>query len=75
MIPGRYDPARRRRAKRTGRERGCWLYVPAEELERAGIDPTGPPPWYRVWGRSRSVLVGLYADAPLERREREAAVR
>lgn len=69
MTSGRYDSARRRRGKRTGREKGCWLYVPAEELEAAGIDVDGPPPFYRVWGRRGSVLVGLYRTAPLEERE------
>jgi hypothetical protein len=58
---GRYDPARRRRSVRRGRERGCWLYMPAEELRRAGIDPAGPPPLYRTWGTQRGgVLVRLY---------------
>ena len=58
---GVYDHARRRQGKRTGRERGCWLYLPAEELEAAGFDPYGPPPFYRVWGSGRgSVLVRLY---------------
>jgi hypothetical protein len=48
---------------RRGRERGCWLYVPAEQIERAGIDVNGPPPTYRVWdGRKRTLLVQLYAD-------------
>lgn len=53
---GKYDPAARRRSKRTGREKGCWLYVPADELVAARIDPDGPPPFYRVWGSSRGGL-------------------
>jgi len=58
---GRYDAAERRQAKRAGRERGCWLYVPAEELLKAGIDLDGPAPRYRVWGSSRGGLfVRLY---------------
>lgn len=57
---GRYDAARRRQGKRTGRERGCWLYVPAEELEKAGVDVTGPPPFYRVWGTRRGGLVARF---------------
>lgn len=60
---GAYDSARRRQAKRTGRERGCWIYIPAEELARAGIDPHGPLPLYRTWGTARrGVLVRLYED-------------
>lgn len=53
MKAGRYDSAQRRRSVRRGRERGCWVYIPAEELQRAEIDPHGPPPWYRTWGTGR----------------------
>ena len=60
----RYDAAARRVAQRRGRERGCWVYVPAEELVKAGIDPAGEPPLYRTWGtRSGGVLVRLYRQA------------
>lgn len=63
---GRYDEGALRRSKRTGRERGAWVYVPAAELEAAGIDPSGPPPLYRVWGRPRgSVMLRLYKQPPL----------
>jgi hypothetical protein len=35
--------------------------VPAEELKKAGWDPHGPTPFYRVWGSSRGGLfVRLY---------------
>lgn len=58
---GRYDSGQRRQAKRNGRERGCWVYIPFEEMQAAGIDPTGDAPFYRTWGRARgSVLVRLY---------------
>jgi hypothetical protein len=65
VLPhGRYDAAERRRSKRAGRERGCWLYVPAEELVKAGIALVGPPPRYRVWGTRRGgVFVRLYREA------------
>lgn len=64
MPYGRYDSGERRRSKRTGRERGCWLYIPAEELAKAGVDLDGPPPLYRTWGRPRgSLVVRLYKDA------------
>lgn len=61
MTAGRYDSGARRQAKRKGRERGCWVYIPAEELQKAGHDPHGEPPLYRTWGtRSGGVLVRLY---------------
>lgn len=57
----RYDSGERRQTKRSGRERGCWAYIPAEELRKAGIDPDEAPPFCRAWGRSRgSVLIRLY---------------
>lgn len=60
----RYDRAARRRAQRSARERGCWVYIPAEELAKAGVDPTGDVPHYRTWGSVRgSVLVRLYREA------------
>lgn len=60
---GRYDAVARRRGQRRGRERGCWVYMPAEELAKAGHDPQGDPPFYRTWGtRSGGVLVRLYRN-------------
>lgn len=60
---GRYDSGQRRMAQRSGRERGCWVYIPAEELQKAGIAPDDPPPLYRTWGTRRGgVLVRLYRD-------------
>lgn len=61
----RYDAADRRQSRRSGRERGIHIYIAAAELRKAGIDPDGPPPKYRVWGGSRGdggVMVRLYAD-------------
>lgn len=59
----RYDPGRARRAVRQGKERGVRVYIPADELRKAGIDPHGAIPTYKVWGRrSGSVLVRLYSD-------------
>jgi hypothetical protein len=48
MIAGRHDTAERRRATRGGREKGCRVYIAAEQLEAAGIDPNGPRPWYLI---------------------------
>lgn len=58
---GNYDPGRRRRSVRRGREKGCWVYIPAQELVKAGFSPFAEPPWYRIWGGRRGgVLVRLY---------------
>ena len=62
VASSRYDQAYRRRSQRRGRERGCWVYIPAEELVEAGLNPADPPPWYRVWTRKRTVLVQLYLE-------------
>jgi hypothetical protein len=59
-----YDRARRRQALRKGRERGCSIYVPVEELRKAGVLQDDPPPFYRVWGSPRgSVIIRLYKEA------------
>lgn len=59
-----HDPAARRITVRRGREKGCWLYVPVEVLERVGWSPDDPPPYYRTWpGRKHTVLVQLYKEA------------
>jgi hypothetical protein len=58
-----YDHARRRRALRSGREKGCWVYIPEDELRKAGIDSEGERPWYRVWAKpKRTVLIQLYEE-------------
>lgn len=68
LAHGRYDAGARRQSIRRGRERGCWLYVPAEELLRAGIDPAGPAPLYRTWGTSRGgVFARLYRNPESKR--------
>lgn len=65
VRPGRHDHAEPRRSKRSGREKGCWTYIPAEQLAAAGITLDGPPPLYRTWtasdGRPR-VFVNLYRE-------------
>ena len=63
LTAGRYDARERRRAQRRGRERGCHVYIPAEELQKAGWPLDGPPPYFRVWGSSRGGLfIRLYEE-------------
>lgn len=47
----RYDEGRARQSVRRGRERGVWIFIPAAELRKAGIDPHDKAPTYKVWGR------------------------
>lgn len=59
----RYDPQARRLSKRGGRERGCWVYIAAEELERAGFVRADPPPLYKARAfRKGTVLVNLFRE-------------
>lgn len=61
---GKHDPAARRKAQRRGRERGCWVYIAADDLAAAGFAAGDPPPWYRIWGGRRGrYIVTLYRDA------------
>jgi len=59
-----HDPAARRRAQRgSGRQRGVWVYVPAETLTAMGYTAECPP-YYRVWrapDRPR-LIVNLYPE-------------
>jgi hypothetical protein len=58
-----YDFALRRRATRTRRQKGCYVYIPAGELVKTGFSPDGPVPFYRVWGAARGrVVVQLYRE-------------
>jgi len=61
----RHDEGLRRRAQRTGREKGCWVYIAAEQLARMGYGLNDPPPYYRTWvGGSRPrLIVNLYREA------------
>lgn len=64
-MAGRHDQAARRRGTRAGRKRGCSIYIPREQLERAGVADTadGGPPYYRTWdGRKGTILVQLYKE-------------
>lgn len=58
-----YDPAKPRRMRRSQREKGGHIYIAAAELRKAGIDPDGPPPTYKVWATSKGgIMVRLYAE-------------
>lgn len=60
---GIYDLARRRQSVRKGRERGCWVYIPKDELVKTGFGE-GDPPGYRVWGdRGGRIVIQLYAES------------
>jgi hypothetical protein len=67
-VSGVYDPARRRRSVRRGRERGCWVYIPAAVLREIGVElERERPPLYRIFaGRRRSLAVTLYKQEPRE---------
>jgi hypothetical protein len=58
-----HDPGLRRKATWAQRQKGCMVYVPADVLKEAGIDPEGPTPYYRTWaGKGGSVLLRLYRE-------------
>ena len=60
---GQHDQAARRRTKRKGRETGCWVYIPGEQLARLGFVREDPPPYYRTWdGKRRAAIVQLYRE-------------
>lgn len=58
-----HDPARRRKAQRSGRQKGCWVYIPAESMPgRFKAEPDSVP-FYRVWGGpTDSLVVRLYRE-------------
>lgn len=64
VLPaGRHDHAARRRAKRSGRERGCWTYIPAELLHAGPFGDTWPL-YFRVWGGTRGRYIVTLYDRP-----------
>jgi hypothetical protein len=63
-MSGRTDIGARKRATRSGRRKGCYIYIPWEQLQEAGFEPNEPAPWFRIWasrGRPRFV-VNLYRE-------------
>jgi hypothetical protein len=63
VRPGRFDSAEWRQSTRGGRDRGCRVYIAAEQLEAAGIDPHGPAPAYRIWAGERGRFVVTLREA------------
>ena len=59
----RYDRAARRRSHRkSARETGVWVYIPAAELRAVGRDPHTDPPDYRIFAMSRNSLALRFYD-------------
>jgi hypothetical protein len=61
----RHDSEARRKAQRHGRQKGITITIAAAELRRAGIDPDGPVPEYRVFPGKKAdggVQLRLYRD-------------
>ncbi len=58
----RHDPHRARKAQRHGKQRGVRIEIAAEELLKAGIDPYGPAPTFKVWPGDGSVFVRFYTS-------------
>lgn len=60
---GRADPSARKRCTRGGRQRGCFIYIPGEQLAKAGFDPGADLPYYRLTCTRRgTLLVNLYHE-------------
>ena len=59
-----YDPMARRASVRKGRERGCWVYIPREELDKTRLASVDAPPFYRTVGRKdgATVVVLLFPE-------------
>jgi hypothetical protein len=61
----RHDSEARRKSQRHGRQKGITITIAAAELRRAGIDPDGPAPEYRVFPGKKAdggVQLRLYRD-------------
>lgn len=59
----RYDAgARRRSHRKSARETGVWVYIPAAELRAVGRDPHTEPPEYRIFAMSRNSLALRFYD-------------
>lgn len=59
----RHDPAQRRKLTRGGRQKGCYVYIPAKIVQAATGSLGGPVTHYRTWaGKGGSVLIRLYRE-------------
>jgi hypothetical protein len=59
----RYDSAARRRSHRKSRrETGVWVYIPAAELRAIERDPGNEPPEYRIFRMSKNSLAIRFYD-------------
>jgi hypothetical protein len=57
-----YDPRAWRRSARQGRERGCHIYIPAEELLKLRADLGDRPPVYRITHvRTKEIYIEFHA--------------
>jgi len=60
LANGRYDHAARKRVRRSGRERGGHIYLPAEVIGKLADEPNL---WYQLGGGERGrVIVTLYTE-------------
>ena len=60
----RHDPQRARQSVRQAGRKDVRISIAGEELRKAGIDPDGPPPKFRVWvdpKRKGSVQIRFYS--------------
>lgn len=58
-----HDPGLRRKATRTGRQKGCWVYLPAEVVAAAQPKLGADLPYYRTWpSKGGGVLIRLYRE-------------
>ena len=56
----RYDYAARKKARRSGREKGCHVYIPAEVIGKLANEPDL---WYTLGGGARGrVIVTLHRE-------------
>lgn len=61
------DQSKHRQTIRRPRYKGVDVFITAEDLKAAGVDPEGPAPAYRVWpGRNGSIMVRLYGRGEQE---------
>lgn len=64
-VSRNYDSARRRKAARVQRQKGCRVYIPAEDLDALGFGDTWPL-FFRTWPgpkrKNPSVVVQFFIE-------------